>query len=68
MRPEEPKGIRDHALDPRVRLSWEETARAMVAADEDWSEWDVTLADGLDALPREPNPRVRSRAPKRSAE
>ena len=33
------------------RLSWEETARAMAASDEDWSEWDVTLADGLDATP-----------------
>lgn len=35
-------------------LSWEETARAMAASDEDWSEWDVTLGDGLDALKWEP--------------
>lgn len=33
------------------RLSWEETARAMAASDEDWVEWDVTLTDGLDAAP-----------------
>ena len=33
------------------KLSWEETARAMAAASEDWSQWDVTSADGLDAVP-----------------
>jgi antitoxin MazE len=30
------------------KLSWEETARAMAAAKEDWSEWESTLADGLE--------------------
>jgi hypothetical protein len=35
------------------RLSWDETARAMAASDEDWSEWDVTLADGLERVPWE---------------
>jgi antitoxin component of MazEF toxin-antitoxin module len=30
------------------KLSWEDTARAMVRENEDWSEWDATLADGLD--------------------
>lgn len=29
------------------KLSWEETARAMELAAEDWSEWDATSADGL---------------------
>lgn len=36
------------------KLSWEETAREMAASDEDWSEWDVTVADGLEATPWEP--------------
>ena len=31
----------------QARLSWEETAREMAAAQEDWSDWDVTIADGL---------------------
>jgi hypothetical protein len=26
----------------------------MAASNEDWSEWDVTLADGLEVLPWEP--------------
>ena len=42
------------ALKPKAapkKLSWEETARAMVAANEDWSEWDCTLADGLESVP-----------------
>ncbi|MXX04318.1 MAG: AbrB/MazE/SpoVT family DNA-binding domain-containing protein [Gemmatimonadetes bacterium] len=29
-------------------LSWEETYRAMAAESEDWSDFDVTIADGLD--------------------
>jgi len=29
----------------------------MAASDEDWSEWDATLADGLDAVPWEQRPR-----------
>ncbi len=33
------------------KLSWEETARAMAAADEDWSAWDTVSADGIDQLP-----------------
>ena len=28
--------------------SWEDTYRAMAAAGEDWSDFDVTLTDGLD--------------------
>src|SRR5215210_211543 len=33
------------------KLSWEETAKEMAASGEDWSEWDCTLADGLDQIP-----------------
>ena len=29
-------------------LSWEDTYRAMAAASEDWSDFDVASADGLD--------------------
>ena len=42
------------ALKPKAgpkKLSWEETAREMAASGEDWSEWDGTLADGLDQIP-----------------
>ncbi|MDE2662457.1 MAG: AbrB/MazE/SpoVT family DNA-binding domain-containing protein [Gemmatimonadota bacterium] len=30
------------------RTSWEDTYRAMAAEAEDWSDFDVTIADGLD--------------------
>jgi antitoxin component of MazEF toxin-antitoxin module len=39
-----------------AKLSWEETAREMAASDEDWSEWDCTLGDGLEDIPWEPQP------------
>ena len=29
-------------------LSWEETYRAMAAESEDWRDFDVTIADGVD--------------------
>jgi antitoxin MazE len=29
------------------KLSWAETAKAMSLAGENWSEWDVTVSDGL---------------------
>ena len=29
-------------------LSWEETSRAMAAESEDWSDFDITIADGVD--------------------
>ena len=29
------------------KLSWKDTYRAMAAADENWIEWDATIADGL---------------------
>ena len=32
-------------------LSWEETAREMAAAEEDWSAFDAALSDGLEAVP-----------------
>jgi antitoxin MazE len=31
----------------RPKLSWEETAKAMTAAKENWSDWEPTSADGL---------------------
>ena len=33
------------------KLSWEETAQEMSASSEDWSEWDASVGDGLDAIP-----------------
>jgi hypothetical protein len=41
-----------------TKLSWAETAREMAAATEDWSGWDATTGDGLDAVPWSP-PRQR---------
>jgi antitoxin component of MazEF toxin-antitoxin module len=35
-------------------LSWEDTAREMATAQEEWSEWDATLGDGLDSIPWQP--------------
>lgn len=37
-----------------LRLTWEETALEMAASEEDWSEWDVVAADGLQTIPWEP--------------
>ncbi len=34
--------------DTSQALSWKETYRAMADADEDWSDLDVAVADGLD--------------------
>ena len=47
---------RGHELTPRPKcgspkLFWEETARDMASAAEDWSDWDPSTADGLDAIP-----------------
>ena len=30
------------------KLSWKDTYQEMAASDEDWSDWDVTVNDGLD--------------------
>lgn len=35
------------------KLSWAETARAMATGHEDWSEWDGTESDGIEAVPWE---------------
>lgn len=35
------------------KLTWEDTAREMAAANEDWSEWDVVNGDGWDSVPWE---------------
>jgi len=35
------------------KLTWEDTAQEMAAANEDWSEWDVLDGDGLDSVPWE---------------
>jgi hypothetical protein len=51
--------IKRHVLKPRderqvlrgkpdERLSWGETFKEMAREREDWSDWDVTVADGLD--------------------
>lgn len=32
------------------KLSFEDTAREMAAAAEDWSEWETTVGDGIDDL------------------
>ena len=34
-----------------AKLSWADTAKAMAAAAEDWSDWDAAVSDGLDAVP-----------------
>jgi len=34
-----------------VKMSWEETAKAMAVSSEDWSEWDETASDGLEDIP-----------------
>ena len=36
-----------------TKLSWEETAREMASSGEDWSEWETTVADGLEQIPWE---------------
>ena len=35
------------------KLSWADTAKAMAATSEDWSEWEAATADGLETLPWE---------------
>ncbi len=47
-------GILLRSAGPTVeKLTWEDTAREMAAANEDWSEWDVLDGDGLDSVPWE---------------
>jgi len=47
-----------------AKLSWEETARAMAASGEDWSEWDTLDADGSDVITWEPGKARRVAEPK----
>lgn len=49
-----------------AKLSWEDTARAMAIAAEDWSAWDTTFSDGLEEYvwPAEKQRRVAERKPK----
>jgi len=48
---ERSEGILLRPTGPSVeKLSWEDTAREMAASHEDWSEWGVTAAEGLDHL------------------
>jgi mRNA interferase MazF len=42
------------AVEGAAKLSWEDTAREMAAAHEDWSEWNVLDGDGLEEVPWEP--------------
>lgn len=49
----------------RPKLSWEDTALAMSAEQEDWSDWDTAFTDGLDELPWEPAKAKRAAEPKR---
>lgn len=49
----------------RPKLSFEETALAMSAEREDWSDWDTALTDGLDQIPWEPGKAKRVAEPKR---
>jgi antitoxin MazE len=46
------------------KLSWEDTAREMAAAQEDWSAWDGVVADGLDAVPWETGRALRVAEPR----
>jgi mRNA interferase MazF len=63
---ERTEGILLRPAGPAVeKLSWEDTARAMAAGNEDWSEWDVLDGDGLDAVPWE-EPKGRKVGEKRS--
>jgi antitoxin component of MazEF toxin-antitoxin module len=42
-----------------AKLSWDETAKAMAAEPEDWTEWDTTPGGGIDELAWESPPRPR---------
>ena len=39
-----------------AKLSWDETAKAMSEASEDWSEWNAVDADGLETVPWKKQP------------
>lgn len=46
----------------QTKFSWEQTAKEMAASDEDWSEWEVSGADGLETCPWEEPPPAEVRA------
>jgi antitoxin MazE len=50
-----------------IKLSWEETAKEMAASGEDWSDWEGTVADGLDQIPWEAAPVIPASKPKKKA-
>ena len=33
-----------------LQLSWEDTYREMAASDENWSDWDAAIDDGLEGM------------------
>lgn len=41
---------------PVAKLSWEDTAREMARATENWGNWDSTTGDGLSQIPWQPHP------------
>ncbi|MCK4543325.1 MAG: AbrB/MazE/SpoVT family DNA-binding domain-containing protein [Spirochaetales bacterium] len=45
---EKEDGILIKADIPANKLSWEDTYREMGKANEDWSDWDAAIADGID--------------------
>jgi len=49
---EQSEGIFLRPVGPAVeKLSWQDTAREMAAAREEWGTWDVAIADGLENIP-----------------
>ena len=51
-------GILLRSTGPAIeKLTWEDTAREMSSANEDWSEWAVLDGDGLDSVPWESSKR-----------
>ena len=44
-----------------AKLSWEETAKEMAASGEDWSEWETTVADGMEQNPWEASPAAKTK-------
>jgi mRNA interferase MazF len=51
---ERTEGILLRPAGPAVeKLTWQDTAREMAGAGEDWSEWDAVDADGLETIPWE---------------
>jgi len=47
----------DSQFEKTEKLSWVETAQAMAASGEDWTDWEAVAADGLSDIPFEFKPR-----------